>query len=240
MNKLRQFLLRPRLRAVIGQAEPTFTLEEVLNERKILIVSLPAGLIGEEAAALIGSLVVARLWQAIQSRAALSPDRRRPAFVFLDEFQSFVQPGTDLGAVLAQSRGLGVGFTLAHQHLGQLPVDLRQAVAANARSKAVFQTAAGDASAMVRELGPPVEASDLVSLPAFEVVAVLAAEGQVAAPVSGRTFPLPQPTGRGEAARAASRARYGRDRAEVDAAIRARQEGPRPDGPTLRRKRGGS
>lgn len=238
-NKLRQFLLRPRLRAVIGQAVPTFTLEQVLAEHKVLLVSLPAGLLGDEAAALIGSLVVARLWQAIQGRAALRPEQRNPAFVYLDEFQTFVHLPTDLAAVLATSRGLGVGFVLAHQHFGQIPNELRSAVVANARSRIFFQTAAGDAAAMAREIGTPVEGSDLAALPAYEVMASLSAGGQITAPASGRTSPLPPSLGTGAAARAASRARYGRDRAEVDAAVQARQQGPQPTGPTMRRKRGG-
>lgn len=239
MNKLRQFLLRPRLRAIIGQAEPTFTLSEVLEQRKVLLVSLAAGVVGDEAAALIGALVVARLWQAIQARAGRPCTGRAPAFVFLDEFQSFVRLPTDLTGVLAQARGLGVGFTLAHQHLGQLPPELRQAVLANARSKVVFQTGAADAAAVAREFGPLVAPADLQGLGAYEVMVQLVAGAEVAPPATGTTRELPPPSGLGERARQLSQLQYGRDRAEVEAAIRRRQAEPAGTGSVTRRARGG-
>ena len=124
LNKLRQLTLRPRLRAILGQAEPAFTLQDVLNQRRVLLVSLPTGLIGEEAAALLGSLLMARLSQAVYARAGLPAASRAPAFIYADEFQHVVAMPTDLGNLLAQARGLGVGFILAHQHLGQLPAHL--------------------------------------------------------------------------------------------------------------------
>jgi hypothetical protein len=240
LSRMRQLLLRPSLRAILGQAEPTFSLDEVLNQKKVLLVSLPTGLIGEEAASLIGSLIMARLSQAIYARAGLPAEQRVPVFVYLDEFQTFTHMPTDLGNLLAQARGLGAGFTLAHQHLGQLSADLRHAVSANARSKIAFQSSAADAPVLARELGGAVRPEDVMGLPAFQAIAALMAGGQVARPASIRTRPLADTTSDGQAARTASRLRYGRDRAEVDASIRQRQEGPMPDGPTLRRKRGGS
>jgi type IV secretory pathway TraG/TraD family ATPase VirD4 len=240
LSRMRQLLLRPSMRAILGQAVPTFSMEEVLNNQKVLLVSLPTGLIGEEAASLIGSLIMARLSQAIYARAGLPTERRFPAFVYLDEFQAFTHLPTGLGNLLAQARGLGAGFTLAHQHLGQLSADLRHAVSANARSKVVFQSSATDAAVLARELGGAVRPEDVMGLPAFEAIAALMAGGQVARPATIRTRPLAEPTSDGRVARAASRRRYGRDRAEVEAAIKQRQEGPLPDGPTLRRKRGGS
>ncbi|MHB8681291.1 MAG: type IV secretory system conjugative DNA transfer family protein [Acidimicrobiales bacterium] len=238
LNKVRPFVMRPRLRAMLGQPEPTFTMEEVINGGKVLLISLPAGLIGEEASALVGTLALARLWQAIQGRAGTAADRRRPVFCYVDEFQGVAALPTSLGDILAQTRGLAAGFVLANQHPGQLSAEIRQAVSANCRSKLVFQTSAADAPAMARELG--VRPEDLTALPVFEVVATLVANGQVQPPASGRTLGWPPPTGQAAAVRAASRARYGRDRAEVEAAIRARQEGPRPEGSTLRKPRGES
>lgn len=240
LSRMRQLLLRPSLRAILGQAVPTFSLDDVLNKKKVLLVSLPTGLIGEEAASLIGSLIMARLSQAVYARAALPADRRPPAFVYVDEVQAFAHTPTDLGTLLAQARGLGVGFVLAHQHLGQLPGDLRHAVAANARSKVIFQASAADSAALASELGGSVKAEDLMGLPVFHAFAALVADGQVCRPATIATRALSEPTSNGQAARAASRQHYGRDRAEVDAAIRTRQQGPAPSGPTLRRKRGTS
>ncbi len=225
MNKLRTFLLRRRLRNILGQAEPRFDFDGALSERSIVLVPLTKGLLGEEAAALLGSLVVTRLWQAVQARAGM-PARARPVtFAYIDEFQDYLHLPAGVESMLAQARSLGLGLTLAHQHLGQLPAAVREGVLANARSRVIFQVAAADANVLARELAPDVKASDLQALGRFEVVARLTAGGQVMQPVTGSTEPAPAPTGRAEAARLRSRARYGMSRDEVEAAIQARHTG---------------
>ena len=225
MNKLRAFLLRRRLRNVIGQAEPKLDLDRALSTNKILLVPLTKGVLGEEAAALIGSLVVARVWQAVQRRAAVPQAERPITFAYIDEFQDYLKLPMSVADVLAQARGLGLGLTLAHQHLGQLPKPLQDAVLANARSRVIFQTSADDARTLARELVPYLDATDLQGLGAYEVVASLSAGSRVAPPVTATTVLPPDPTGYGGFARARSRRRYGRAREEVEQAIRVRHQG---------------
>ena len=134
------------------------------------------------AAALLGSLIVTRLWQAVQARAALPAIDRPATFAYIDEFQDYLHLPTGVEAMLAQARSLGLGLTLAHQHLGQLSASVREAVLANARSRVIFQVAASDANTLVRELAP-LSAADLQGLGRFEVVARLSAGGQTAPPV---------------------------------------------------------
>lgn len=105
MNKVRPFLLRERVRHVLGQVTPAFDITAVFTERKILLVPLSKGTLGSEASSLIGSLVVARMWQAAQGRARIAPERRHPVSVIIDEFQDFLHLPTDLANVLAQARG---------------------------------------------------------------------------------------------------------------------------------------
>lgn len=233
MNKLRAFLLRRRLRNVIGQAEPTWSLSDVLNRRQVLLVNLARGQLGSESANLVGSLVVALLWQAIQVRTV-----RLPAMVVLDEFQDVLNLPTDLGEVLAQARGFGVGLTLAHQHLGQLSPSMRQAVLANARTKVAFQLASDDAGLMAKQIGGGLTTGDLTGLPTREAYVAACVGGAVRPPASIRTLPLPPSLGSAQAVRQASRERYGRDRAEVEAAIASRgQAAERPDNGHLGRRR---
>lgn len=224
LNKLRAFLMRKRVRNVIGQAESTISLERVIGERKILLVSLAKGVLGEDAASLLGAALIARLWQTVQARAALPASQRHPVFCHIDEFQDYLDLPTPLGDVLAQARGYGLGLTLAHQHLGQLPKPVRDAVINNARSKVVFQTSHADARVLARELGPILEPDDLQALGAFEAYLAAAAGRSVLPPVSIRTLPLGPGNGGASAIRAASRQRYGRNAADVDAEIRARAE----------------
>jgi hypothetical protein len=236
MNKLRTFLLRRWLRNILGQSNQSFDFDRALAEHSIVLVPLTKGLIGQEAAALLGSLVVTRLWQAVQARAALPASDRPITFAYIDEFQDYLHLPTGVEDMLAQARSLGLGLTLAHQHLGQLPASVRESVLANARSRIIFQVGATDAHVLARDLAPHVRATNLQGLGRYEVVARLSAGGQVSTPVTGTALPAPAPIGQSRAARMISRARYGVDRDEVEAAIQARHTGRTGSGVTGRRR----
>lgn len=226
LNKVRAFTMRPTVRSIIGQSTPTVQMREVLAEGKILLCSLASGLLGEEAAALLGALIVAELWHATSARSGLAPDRRRPVMAYLDEWANFMHLPTPMASVLAEARGLGLGLVLAHQHLDQLTPEAKHAVLANARSRVVFQLASGDARLMAKELGTLLTADDLQGLGAYEVVAQLFAQGTVQAPATGRTRALGAPTSDPAVIRTESRSHYGVPRDEVERAIRERQSGP--------------
>lgn len=225
LNKVRAFTMRPTVRSIIGQAKPTLDLRDVLASGKVLLCSLASGLLGEEAASLMGALVVAELWHATTARAGMPEHRRHPVMAYLDEFQHFVHLPTPMPSMLAEARGLGLGLTLAHQHLDQLGEEARHAVLANTRSRVVFQLPAGDASVMARQMGTMLTPDDLQGLGAFEVACQLFAAGTTQAPATGRTRPLPAVTADAEAIRATSRERFGVDREAIEKAIRARQVG---------------
>ena len=237
LNKLRAFLLRRRLRNVIGQSQSSFSMEAVLENRGILLVSLAKGVLGEDASALLGSALLAKLWQAVQARAALAPHERAAVYCHVDEFQDYLNLPTSLADVLAQARGYGLGMTLAHQHLGQLPREIRDAVLSNARSRLVFQTAASDASALAREFGPDVEPADLQALGPYEAVLAAAAGDRVCPPATLSTLPLGPQSKHGPAARALSRQTYGRPIEEVETDLRERHRGGRASVGVGRRRR---
>ncbi len=220
LNKLRPFLLRRSVRSIVGQLQPRFRVDEVFTKRRICLVALRKGLIGPEAAALLGSLFVAELWQAVLGRAAIPPQRRHPVTVYADEFQEYVHLPTDMADALAQARGLGVGLVLAHQHLAQLPAHLRAAVLANARSRICFQLPADDAQVMARFSNGKLEPRDFQQLPRFEAYAQLVVGGEVTDFASIKTLPLTPPTRDPVAIRSMSRSRYGRPVEEVEREIR--------------------
>ncbi|MFN2471123.1 MAG: type IV secretory system conjugative DNA transfer family protein [Gaiellaceae bacterium] len=237
LNKLRPFLLRKSMRAIVGQLEPRFRIDEVFTERKIVLVSLAKGLIGPEASALLGSLFVAELWQAVLGRGRISAERRHPVVAYADEFQDYVHLPTDMADALAQARSYGVGLTLAHQHLAQLPGNLRAAVLANARSRVCFQLAGEDAQAMARFSGGLLQPIDFQRLRRYETYVQLVVEGEVTEFASARTLPLPAPSSDSGLVRESSRRRYGRPVDEVDAEIRQLIEGEPGDERVGRRGR---
>lgn len=230
MNKLRAFILRPDLRAVLGQSQPRFSVRQVFTQRQSLLVRLPKGELGAEAAALLGSLVVQQVWQATLARSAVPARSRHPVFVYLDEFQEVVRLPLDLGDALAQARGLGVGLVLAHQHLGQLGADLRAGVLANAGSRVAFRLDHEDASVIAKRSGGKLSPEDFASLPPFDAYADLVADGAARGFASARTRPLGPPIRSVDGVRSTNRRAWGVPRAETEAHLRALLEGPASNG----------
>jgi hypothetical protein len=188
-NKLRAFLSQRQLRNVLCQPEaPDF--EAVVSERKILLCSLPKGVLGVDAASLIGSVITYRLWQAAQR---LGPTWGRPPFLCLvDEFHQFCHLPQGLAEALAEARGYGLGFVLAHQHLGQLTDrELAEAVEANCQTKVCFALSPHDAARMVRHFEPRLSAYDLEHLGAFRIACRIAHEGRQLPAATCETLPLP-------------------------------------------------
>jgi hypothetical protein len=217
MNKLRPLLLRPDVRAIIAQRQPRFALTQVFTERKVLLVNLAAGQIGPETSALLGSFLISQLWQAILGRSAIAPERRHPVSVVLDEFQTYLHLPLDLTDALAQARGLGACFALAHQYLHQLDPAMRSAVLANAQSRIAFRLPADDAR--VVSAGSALLPEDFQGLGAFEGYAQLVVKAAVQPWCSLRTLPASEPCSDPALVRTTSRLAYGVDRTVIEAEL---------------------
>lgn len=207
LNKLRAFTLYTPLRLILGQSVGIdFT--NALQKNRIVLVPLKTGLLGAETAALIGSLVMATVWQATLARATLPKDQRHPVWMYLDEFQHIVRLPIDLADMLAQARGFGLGLTLAHQHLGQLSPEIKAAVLGTTRSQLIFQLESYDATALAPRFAP-LTRDDLTNLGPHEIALRPCVGGITLAPVTGTTYPLPDPTTNPAALAQISLNRYG-------------------------------
>lgn len=224
LNKLRPFLLRQNLRRIVGSTSTSFRFADVFTKRRIVLVDLGKGRIGGEAAALLGALVLAQLWQATLARSGVAAARRHPVNVYLDEFQAYMHLPLDLADALAQARGLGVGFTLAHQHLGQLSPSLKADVLANARSRVCFQLGTDDARAMANT-STILGAEDFAGLDAFHFYAQLVADGQVQPWCSGKTRVPIQSRGDAVGLRKLAAETYGRSVGDIDKQVEALLDG---------------
>lgn len=220
LNKLRALTTRTSLRLMLGQSAG-LDIPSVLNDGKILLVALNKGVVGVETAQLLGALLVSALVNATFARTAIPAAKRRPAYLHLDEFQDVLRLPLDLADLFAQARGLGVGLTVAHQHLGQLSEPIKRSVLGTVRSSIVFQMDYDDAKVFERRFAP-LTAEDLMALPRYEIAARLAVDGQTQRPVTGVTLPPPEPITDPDLLADESRMRHGTPRAEVEAAIRAR------------------
>lgn len=218
MNKVRQFLLRPGLRAVLGQGQPLFNMNDLFTNRRIVLISLNKGLVGAEGARLLGSLVVSQLWPLILARASVTPERRHIVSIFIDEVQDYLSLPTDLADALSQARGLGVGFTLAHQYRAQLPAALRAGVDANARNKITFGLNGSDAAEMAKQ-AVDLDAQDFMLLPLYGIYANLMRDGHATGWISGQTIPATPTLQDPIDLRAFSASSYGRNAQEVEQAV---------------------
>ncbi|MBO3724182.1 type IV secretory system conjugative DNA transfer family protein [Actinomyces bowdenii] len=218
LNKLQPFLIRPHLRATLGQATPRFDLAELLTRRRIVLVSLNKGVLGAESARLLGSLLIGQLWPLILARAALPPERRHIVSLYIDEVQDYLALPGDLADALAQARSLGAAFHLAHQYRAQLPPALRAGIDTNARNKIIFSLSASDATEMARQ-ATGVEPADFQLLPRFGIYTQTLHRGQAQPWAMATTMPLPPPTTDPVELHVASTARYGRDAPEVEAQL---------------------
>ena len=221
LTRLQPFLIRPHLRATLGQAAPSFDLGEVFTRRRIVLVSLNKGVLGAESARLLGSLLVGQLWPLILARAAVEPSQRHVVSVFIDEVQDYLSLPGSLADALAQARSLGAAFHLAHQYRGQLPAALKAGIDANARNKIIFSLSAADAAELARQ-AIDLEAADFQLLPRFGVYARTMHHGRENPWCQATTLPPTPPTQDALALRAASQARYGQDAAQTEAALLAR------------------
>lgn len=207
LTRLRQFLLRPSIRAVLDQPAPRFDLRDLFDKPRILVVPLNRGLLGPVAAELVGSLLVSQLWQLTLARAEVPKEQRRPVSIYLDEAQMFVKHESDLGEALEQSRSMNVAWHLAHQHRAQMPSSLLAGIAANARNKIQFQADPLDAAAVTKYsvLTP----EDVMKLPPYHVYVDLMAGGVQSGWFSAITLPPPVTLSDPDAVLAESRLRYG-------------------------------
>nr|WP_307813707.1 DUF87 domain-containing protein [Streptomyces sp. N35] len=209
MNKLRAFLLRDFARRAISAGPSTFDLAQVLDGG-ILLARLPKGALGEETARLLGSFIVAKTWQSAAARARTPEGDRIDASLYIDECHNFLTLPYPLEDMLAEARGYRLSMGLAHQHLAQLPRDLREGISANARNKVFFNASPEDANALERHTLPTLTAHDLAHLGPFQAGAHLLTAGAESAAFTFTTRPLPPPVpGRAADLRASAAARFG-------------------------------
>lgn len=218
-NKLRPFEMLAPLRAVLGQSEPKLDIERFIEGGGLLLVRIPKGILGDSSR-LFGAFVVARVWQAAMKRSQLPPEQRRDFSLYVDEMHNYLALPQSFEDILAEARGYRLSLVLAHQHLSQLPRNMREAIGANARTKVVFACSPEDAGALERHFEPNLSAYDLHGLEAFQAACRPCLESGHGAAFTLRTRPLAGVApGRAERVRRACNERWGRLRDEVEQEI---------------------
>jgi hypothetical protein len=184
-NKVGAFLAHPTLNRILTQPRSSFDLRAIMDEGRILLVNLAKGRLGEDAASLLGALLVAHIGSAGLSRATSPEETRRDFFLYLDEFHAFTTQS--LAAMLSELRKYRVGMVLAHQYLGQLEPEILEAILGNVGTMVCFRVGPADAEILARELYPYLSPTDLTNLPNHAIYLRLMIEGAVSPPFSAET-----------------------------------------------------
>jgi len=221
-NKIGQFTGNPLIRNIIGQPKSTFDLRKLIDEQKIIIVNLSKGRVGEVNANLLGSMIITKLYLAAMSRADVSEAEmnKLPNFYFyVDEFQSFANES--FADILSESRKYKLNLTIAHQYIEQMSEEVRAAVLGNVGTLITFRIGAYDAEVLEKEFAPTFYAQDLVNLGMYQIYLKLMIDGVASPPFSATTLPPiePPPISYKDGVILASRKKYSRQRAGVEAEI---------------------
>jgi hypothetical protein len=223
-NKIGQFTGNPLIRNIIGQPHSSFDIRKLMDEKKILIMNLSKGLIGETNANLLGSMLTTRIYLAAMSRADLPVEvmKKMPNFYFyVDEFQSFAN--ATFANILSEARKYHLNLIIAHQYVEQMEEDVRNAVFGNVGTTIVFRVGPFDAEVLETIFTPTFLAADLVNLGFAQIYLSLMIDGVGSQPFSAQTLPpltRPPVSCKGMAIES-SRQLYAKRRADVEEIVAA-------------------
>ena len=189
-NKIGQFTGNPLIRNIIGQPHSSFDIRQIMDEKKILIMNLSKGLIGETNANLLGSMLTTRIYLAAMSRADLpvAQMKQMPNFYFyVDEFQSFAN--STFANILSEARKYHLNLIIAHQYISQMEDEVKDAVFGNVGTTIAFRVGPFDAEVLETVFAPRFEATDLVNLGFAQIYLTLMIDGIGSQPFSAVTLP---------------------------------------------------
>lgn len=220
-SKFDGFITNEIMRPIIAQGKSAFNFRQVMDERKILLVNLSKGRLGDLNAYLIGLILVGKLLMAALSRVDVEESKRHPFYLYLDEFQNVTTDS--IATILSEARKYKLSLTMAHQFIKQLDEKIRDAVFGNVGSQAAFRVGEEDAEFLEKRFAPRFSAADIANIENRHAFVKMLVHGVPEDPFKIATIaPAPSLHSDSAALKAKSAERYGRPRAEVEAEIKAR------------------
>lgn len=232
LNKVGQFLSSPIIRNIVGQPKSTINLRFAMDNKKIVIVNLSKGKIGEDTSSLLGSMIITKFQLDAMSRANLPEKDRTDFYLYVDEFQNFATES--FATILSEARKYKLNLTMANQYIAQMPEEVRDAVFGNVGTLASFQVGFDDSEVIAGQFGggdDETMVNDLVALPLGNTYIRLLVDGMPTPVFSMGTFPAPQlavEEGRRDKILKFCHERYSEDRTTVEDKIKRWSESMRP------------
>ena len=196
-NKIGQFTSNPLVRNIVGQPKSSFDIRQIMDDRKILLINLSKGLVGETNMRLLGSMLTTRIFLAALSRADASPTalaRLPDSYFYVDEFQNFANE--TFAEILSEARKYKLNLTIAHQYIEQMEEEVRAAVFGNVGTTVTFRVGPFDAEVLETIFSPEFAQEDLVNLGFAQIYLTLMIDGIGSRPFSATTIPPIEPPSR--------------------------------------------
>ncbi len=224
LNKVGQFVSTNLIRNIVGQPQNKLNIREIMDGNKILLMKIPKGILGEENAQLLGSLIITKVYQAAMSRADSLEDNRIDWYFYVDEFQNFATDTFD--EILSEARKYRLNLTLAHQFMGQLSEKIRKTIFGNVGSTVSFRVGAEDATVLAGEYNPKFSERDIINLAVREMYLKISVKGEIRDAFSAVSMDMPEPKNDiSKEIRDISRSKYCLPRAEVEKILKTWDEG---------------
>ena len=229
LNKVGQFVATNMIRNIVGQPINKFDFRDFMDNKKIVLMKISKGILGEENASLLGAIAVTKIYQAAMSRADI-PERDRVDFYFyVDEFHNFATDTFD--EILSEARKYRLNLTIANQFLGQLTPLIRKTVFGNVGSFVSFRVGGDDAGVVAAEFNPRFSERDIINLGVREFCMKMSIDGEIKEAFSGRTLDMVPPAENfREECIKLSRERYARPLSEVQEILSQWEEGKWSEG----------
>ncbi len=226
VSKFGRFVTNKMIRNIIGQSISSFNFREVMDNKKILLINLSKGKIGEENSSFLGLVIVPKILIAAMSRQDMPIDARRDFFLYVDEFQNFATP--DFAQILSEARKYRLNLIVANQFVGQMEEEVKNAIFGNVGTLIAFRVGVTDANYLQHEFQPVFAEADLINVERYNTYVKTIVNGEPATPFSmDLTRDLNKEKALknlrvSELIRELSRLKYGRDMAVIEAEIAQR------------------
>ena len=186
-NKIGQFLSASVIRNIVAQVKSRINIREIMDEKKIFIMNLSKGRIGEDNSRLLGGMLITRIQLAAMERVDIVEKERSDFFLYVDEFQNFATES--FAGILSEARKYRLDLIMAHQYMEQLDETVLAAVIGNVGTTVTFRVGSSDAEILAKEFIPTFVEEDLVNLPKFHIYLKLMIDGVASRPFSALTLP---------------------------------------------------
>ena len=192
LSKLNPFIANDYIKPIIAQEQSTFSIKDIMENRKIFIINLSKGLIGETNAFFLGMLLTGKIFMNAMSRTGQDVSKLANFFLYIDEFQNVTTK--TITNILSEARKFKLSMTIAHQYIGQLGDDVRKAVFGNVGTAVAFRIGPEDANAMKIFFEPTFTEQDLVNIENFNAYTKLMIRGKMSQAFNFAIMPPNKPS----------------------------------------------